>query len=279
MSTLKRSILDALAEAGIKNVTEVETVKNGILCQGYQIETGTNVKPVVYYSPEETVEAFVQKVLRVAEQPIPEVDVENLISKEKLLSDTTYLCLQRKGEESLLVKRDYLNLETYVRVNVPLGNEMGSIKITKAMLDQAGVSEDELFEVARANSVKLASICTMAEALGAPAELFGEVPFYVGTYRKEDGSLLGHGAAVLALPEVLHDFLEAHGYENGYILPSSTEEVLLLPMEADPEELSNMVSDVNSSTVDPTMWLENCVYYIDNTGEVTIAASHREEVA
>lgn len=278
--TLKSSILNALA-AGIEaagiEATEIVTVKNGVVCQGYQIETGTSVNPVVYYSPEETVEAFVDRVVKIAEQPTPEIDTENLVSRERLLSDT-YLCLQKEGVEDL-VKRPFLNLELFVRLNVDfigLSGEKGSIKVTKQILENSGLTEDELFEAARKNSVEKVKICTMAEALGAPEELFCDVPFSVMTYSDNC-----HGAAILALPEVIGQFCNERGYEQVYILPSSTEEVLLLPTEtADPSELSAMVYDVNSSTVDPVLQLDPVVYLYDSlTQTVSIASSYRKEVA
>ncbi len=274
MCTLTNSILEALAAEGI-NAAETETVKNGVVCRGYQIDTGSNMSPVVYYSPDETAEAFVEKVIRIADQDAPKIDVDNLVSRERLLNNTV-ICVQKRGFE-ILVKKDFLNLEIYIRLTVefPGRNDSGSIKVTPQILEQAGLTEEEVFEAARKNSLKMAKICTMAEALGAPEELFEEVPFFVGIY--EDKC---HGAAILAIPEVLTAFAEERGYENLYILPSSTEEILLLPAETtDPSELANIVNDVNTSTVEPMLQLEPCVYLFDaETQEVTIASSYREEV-
>ncbi len=284
MSTLKKngisnaSIIDALTAAlsskGIPAVA-VETVKNGIIMTGFQIDNGTNVKPVVYYSSEETVEAFVEKVIRIKEQPAPKIDTENLISKERLLKDTV-LCLQKRSSEDL-VKRDFLNLELYVRLFVPMGSEetTGSIKVKEEILRSAGMSKDELFEAAKANSSKIATVTSMAEALGAPPELFEEAPFYVGTYRKANGSLIGHGAAVLALPEILHQFCAEKGLDMVYLIPSSTEEVLLLPVEkVDSDEVVAMIAEINATIVDPVLWLEPVLYVFDNESmEVTIVAS------
>ena len=91
MSTL----LNALKESGI-TVKEVETVKNGVSCTGYQIDTGTNIKPVVYYSPDETIEAFVARVCEIAKKPVPQVDVE-MITSRKYLLEKSFICLQKKG--------------------------------------------------------------------------------------------------------------------------------------------------------------------------------------
>ncbi len=263
-------IIEALAKVGV-TAAVVETVKNNVVCHGFQIDNGTNVKPVVYYSSEETLEAFVEKVLKIADQPAPEIDTDNLVSKKALLNNSI-LCIQKQSAENL-VKREYLNVELYVRVMVDFDKDnQGSIKISPQILDQAGLTEDELFDTARNNSVARATIGTMAEALGIPEELFGEVPFFVGTYRENKC----HGAALLALPEVLHDFCESRGYKKVWILPSSTEEILLLPIEdVDPGELSAMVNEVNTTNVDEVLCLEPVCYQFDNkTQEVSIASSY-----
>jgi len=152
--------------------------------------------------------------------------------------------------------------------------------LTPQILSQSGLSKDELFDAAKSNSVEVASITSMAEALGAPEELFSEIPFHVGTYKDTDGHLMGHGAGILALPEVIHDFCISKGYAGKaiYILPSSTEEILLLPTEsANPEELSSMVSEINASTVDPILQLEpTCYIFDDSTQEVRIASAYYE---
>ncbi len=269
--TLK--IQEALAARGV-DVKEVETIKNGVKCQGFQIQSEGRVRPVVYYSAEETIEAFVEKVIEIANRPTPDVDVDNLITRENLLNNT-FLCLQKQGSEEI-IKRKYLNLELYVRLAITdfFGSDSkASTKVTRQMLEMIGVNEEELFAAARKNSLFKAQICSLAEALGLPEEMFGEAPFYVGSYSDKC-----HGAAVLALPEVIHSFCHEKGFEQLYILPSSTEEVLLVPdMTGDPAMLANMVNEVNCTEVDPVMQFDPIVYlYDDATKTVIIAASFDE---
>lgn len=277
MSTISQStltkIMDALAAEGIEAV-EMETFKNGIPCTGFRIHTGSTVSPVVYYSPDETVEAFVEKVRMVLDQPAPAFDVESLISRERLL-DNSFLCLQKKGTEQI-VKKSYLNLELYVRlaVDAPGDDESRvSIKVTPQILEYTDLSEEDLWAAAATNSLEWATILSMPEAIGMPEEMFDPIPFYVGTYKDKC-----HGAGILALPEALHGFCETKKIGKVYILPSSTEEVLLLPIDsADPAELSTMVHEVNISMVDPVLRMEESVFlYDDETRQVSIAATYEE---
>ncbi len=269
MSTLTTTILNALASEGIEAV-EVETVKNGIIFSGIKIDNGKDVNPVLYYSSEETVDEFVQRAREIAQMTTPELDPINLICRERLLNDTT-LCVQKRGYEQI-VKEEYLNLEAFVRLNVDFANEAnrGSIKVTKQMIESAGITEEELFAAAKMNSEERVRISSMAEMLGAPDELFDDVPFYVGTYIDRC-----NGSGILALPRILKNFCEEKGFEQIYLLPSSTEEILILPNEnADPVELSKMVNDINLTAVNPIYRLDPVVYIFDNpASKITIAAS------
>lgn len=272
MSTLTTT----LAAKGI-TATEIDTVRNSNVCKGYILENGTNIKPVIYYSADDTEESFVERAMITVSMPTPHIDAEEMISRENLLSKT-YLCIQKQGEEPI-IKKKFLDLELYVRlgVDIPDDESKGSIKVTPALINRAGLSEDELFAAAERNSIKKVTISSMTEVLeelGVPADLINETPFYVATYHDRT-----HGAGIMALPEVLHNFCEEKGYSRISIIPSSIEEVLLLPVESiDPEDLAAMVSDVNRSTVDPTLQLNPTAYtYDDATRKVSIASSIREE--
>ncbi len=270
-STLK--IKNALAARGV-DVKEVETIKNGVKCQGFQIQSDEKVRPVVYYSPDQTIEAFVERVIEIANRATPKLDVDNLITRENLLNNS-FLCLQKQGTEEI-VKKKYLNLELYVRLAITdfsFSDSQASTKVTSQMLEMTGVSEEELFEATRKNSLFMAQITSLAEALGLSEDFVGEAPFYVGTYSDKC-----HGATVLALPEVIHSFCQEKGFEQLYIIPSSTEEVLLIPdMTGNPAMLAQMVNEVNTSEVDPVMQFDPVVYlYDDATETVSIAASFYE---
>lgn len=269
MSTL----LNALNECGFV-VKEIEAIKNGVNCKGYQIDNGTNIKPVIYHSPEESIEAFVARAIEIAKSPVPQIDVEKITSHEYLL-DNTFVCLQKKGNEEIC-KRTFLDLEMYVRIGVDFADgTSGSIKVTQGILEKAGMSEDQLYEAAIQNSEKKAHVTSMAETLGMMTEeLFGENLFYVATYHDK-----AHGAGIMAVTKILHEFCEKKGYGKIYILPSSTEEVLFIPNGyMDPESLAVMVNCVNEETVDPKLQLNPTVYlYDDNLGAVTIAFSYNKK--
>lgn len=72
------------------------------------------------------------------------------------------------------------------------------------------------------------------------------------------------GAAVIARPEVLAEAAEVLKGDY-YVLPSSVEEVLLIPAKCwdDPEKLNQMVREINEEMVEPRNHLSNHVQYYD----------------
>ena len=84
-------------------------------------------------------------------------------------------------------------------------------------------------------------------------------PFYVIT---NDSKV--DGAVAIASKAALEQAYEVVG-ENFYILPSSRHEILALPesLVKDPEELRQMVCDVNENQVEPKDRLSDNVYYYD----------------
>lgn len=82
-----------------------------------------------------------------------------------------------------------------------------------------------------------------------------------------------NGASAMIYPNVLHDFAVSH-QSNLYILPSSTHEIILIPINQrlTKESLRQMVIEVNQTQVAPEEVLSNEVYYYDyKNDELSIA--------
>lgn len=154
----------------------------------------------------------------------------------------------------------------------------GAIQIEIAHLDKWGISEEELFETARRNTMEklgteimgMNEILTeiLAEKAGAADErevelmlknMETEVPMYVMTLRGRY-----FGAACICYKEVLQAFGE-RCRKNFYILPSSVHELILVPDSGreEPEELQRMVREVNAGHVAPEERLSDQVYYFN----------------
>ena len=123
-------------------------------------------------------------------------------------------------------KQNLLNLELFMRVYIgDDADEFGSVKVNDALLRASGLAENELWGHAYRNTRKELRTPSLAETLGLPEELADSVPFIVvNTVNAHDGG------AALAFPDIFHDICLKKHVNQCYILPSSVEEVLALPV-------------------------------------------------
>lgn len=273
MRNFENSIIDTLKNEGIE-AESVEIVKNGIPCKGLRvIKKGCDISPIIYYSQQDTTEAFLSRVRSALMSDVSSPTA--MLTDPDYVRDHVYLAVQRQSKE-LLVKQKYLNIELIMRVMLDLGEQAGtgSVKVTPGLVEQLGIAEDELWKCASANSHVGSNIRSMAEVLGLP-DTDGEQSLYVAT----TGQLTG-GASVLYFPEIFHAFCEDHGEEACYMLPSSTEEILVLRETAldngrlTVNDLVRMVETINEDQVDPILQLEPAVYrYSIDTDEIDVVAT------
>lgn len=156
-----------------------------------------------------------------------------------------------------------------LHVNFDNQDEIGSIKVSSSLLAMAGVTVEDAWKAAMSNMKSVVSIRSMADVLNMPEELF-PVPFHVVT--TENGM---DGASALLYPEIFKSFCQQREVDACIILPSSTQELLVVP---DDEEycydmFAGMVNEVNSTEVDPMIQLDPVVYKYDAiTNKIKIVA-------
>ena len=260
----------ALKKKGIA-CSIIVVYKNGIPIKGFRLNTDNpTVSPIIYCEEGESEDAFVKRA--------QEAVGTSYEFKPKFLHDKDYirknvfLSVQKRSCEKTL-KRALLNLEVVVRllVDTPQKNadHTGTIKITPSFLDLVKMNPDEIWDNAIQNSKERLTIHSMNELLGFPLD--DSNPFYVAI--SDDGTF---GASALAFPELFEDFCNKHQVDHIWILPSSTQEVLILPDDSQsftPEMLSSLVADVNQTAVEDIIQLDPVVYEYDmkDSGFIRIA--------
>ena len=169
------------------------------------------------------------------------------------VKDHVYIGIQRQGKERL-VKKEFLNLELIMRVYLDLDGKgkTGTTKVTEDYVRAiGGVTVDDLWRHAIENSRSLYRIRPMGDILG-----IDDIGMYVAASDK-----LIDAASVIYFREYFRGFCQDHGCDSCYILPSSTQEMIVLPHEvcrgvADTQTMANMVMDINASEVDPVIQLD-----------------------
>lgn len=182
--------------------------------------------------------------------------------------------------ESLIeqsISKEFLDLSAVVRVVLKMDKEgMSSMVLSKGAAEILGMTEEEIYAAALANTLrlfppKLMNLGRYVEmSIGGKLTLGeDEVTTYILTNQKEvDGAIYFMSPEVVgAIAEALEDDL--------YILPSSVNEVLLVrasELEGGVDELKEIVRDVNETVVSEKDILSYSVYHYDKENGITIAA-------
>lgn len=274
---MRDKIVEKLRERGY-NAEITNVVKNGVTMCGLTFrETESNIAPTIYIDEylnctDGELSGVVDKIIESYEKAIedtPDVDVDKLMNWE-WAKDNLQLCIQRKGNEDI-VKRDFLNLEEYVRVRV---SEDGTFKVTPRHLNEYGITEETLFKTAWECTLPTIEIedmaAVMAELMGVSIEetkeMMGDNAMIVATNKSKL-----HGAIAMKATEKLAEI--ADRYEKDLaILPSSIHEILLIPVDENTDflALDKMVQEVNATQVEPEERLGDYAYrFIRDTKEIT----------
>lgn len=226
------------------------------------------IKPSIYSEALERIDTpqelimYAQDVL----DNIPDINVNQIISPD-FIKENVVSCVRHMTEdESILKFSVYEDLEEYFRVNLGESSEGSmSVIVTKNMIETVGLDGDELRSIARENLKKQVRIDSMVQVMAemmnlSEDDLLDMMPsdnlMYVGT-----NSSKSHGAAIMLLTDVLDDFCKEQGISELCIIPSSVNEVILIPSAMEEEMINDMISEVNSTQVTECERLSSHCYF------------------
>lgn len=252
----REMIIKALTEKGMEaQVTDV--TKNGVTLQGIALGNG-NVRPTIYIEQfadyaddevEDVVDAIMYQYNKAIED-VPVIDVYNLLNWD-YAKTRLQLCIQQKGNEDI-VKRDFLDLEEYVRVIASTDESgTGSFKVRPEHLERFGITEETLFQAAWDCTVPTIKIEDMSQMVPMP-----EGMMIVATNETKL-----NGAIAMKATEKLVEVADKYGKDLA-ILPSSIHEILLIPIDENTNflYLDAMVQEVNATQLQPEEVLSNYAY-------------------
>lgn len=178
------------------------------------------------------------------------------------------------------------DMAAVVRYQIPDGENEISFLVTKHNMQQYQMSQGEVMETAYKNTASqefdlkkmediMRDILHEQGIRDEMAEAFVEdmdTPMYVLTNRKKI-----NGANALVCPDILEKAYKELG-EPYYVLPSSTHELILVKESygMKPEELRQMVQEVNCTAVQARDLLSNKVFHYD--GRKLSAIQEKEQV-
>lgn len=183
------------------------------------------------------------------------VQLINSSKNKKLLKDSIYMDFKE------------LSLVLYIMATDD-ENGIGKVRVNKAMLDHFKWAEKDILSYALENTVSLFPYkeFPMYELLSKITDCT-DIPNIDITKGKPEIMVLTNsrgvfGATTVFYPNVLKELAEKHG-TSLFLLPSSIHEFLILEDNGiyNPEELKDMVQEVNSSAVSPEEVLSDNIYY------------------
>lgn len=240
----KTEFMDALRNEGF-DVKEVENTKGtGVTWQ--KPDVTCEVAPVVYSNFWEGL-TDISEALDIVP---PSLDVQSILTKE-FFDEHAVLQIAKTNSQADYVTKRRLDLQLSIRLYVPIAN--GTIHVNQAMLDTIGISKEDAFKIATANTKARLSISSIRDTLigmGVSADILPSEES-MGMYVVSSDDKM-FGASVLACPSVIKRFCISKGVSECWIIPSSIHEVILIiNMDATEEQLRNMITDVNTTEVAP----------------------------
>lgn len=159
-------------------------------------------------------------------------------------------------------KHPILNLDAELRIHVHISDSViGTLQVNDFLCNIANIGCDDLWKVAIHNFLEDVCIQSITDFLGFSLPK-NEYNLYVVRTPK-----FMNGAAALCIPEVFQNFCKQHHEHGCFILPSSTEDLIILPYSVRSHlnltNLAELVNEINCEVVNPHLRLDPVSYYYD----------------
>lgn len=283
MNAMTNEILEVIEKrTGYKATVGEVIFKGNVPMTPIVINTGNNaIKPTIYLERFNSIDEMIETITKAvdeADEMYQKIDVNAITdweyAKERIIPRL------RKATYRDDVKRPFLDMEIYYSVFLSEENgQVASTRVDNYLLEKWGVTESDVFEVAKANAEKEAKVISLIDLMMKikretcgllPVEPYdenGAVPMYVITNNQ-----CVNGAASIISTDVMDKVAE---YMDGdvIILPSSIHEVIIIKDgTGNYEDLASMVRDINGEYVASEEVLTNSVYVYDREAkEIRIA--------
>lgn len=210
---------------------EKEVFKNGKPHKAISVQTDNpSVSAIIYdYQIEQMTIDEIVNMLDKSE--VPAIDI--LKDKENI-KNNIYVGLQQSSDTDI-VKRFFHGLDAYLYIRI---SDEATTKVKMSLLDSVGLSVDEAWEIAYANTEKKFTI----------TDMFGMKIASNGKLFDEPCTL---GAGVIAVPSVQEKIKDQFG--RVLIIPSSRHEVIIVPYDLVESYginfFTQMIKEVNDTQV------------------------------
>lgn len=254
-------------EKGLQAAAQIVEKNNNIQMCGLSIrEEGATIAPVIYIDNYVIEDRCVRDIAETTYQLYlkhkpkhADMDVSQYLNWSYVKDNVFLRIVSAENEAKDFVKRTLLDMVYYPVITFIIEGNVGSITVKNNILEEIGVTEDEIFAAASFNTIRNAKASSMAETL---ANLLGQFPMEKEEVEHEKKGLEEmivvtnqndtNGAGILACDSYMDMLCDKYADGgNLVVFPSSIHEVIVIPYKEndDMNNYSNMVSEVNMTQV------------------------------
>lgn len=255
---------------------------NGIKRYGITlVEQGINISPTIYleeyyqqFEEGSSMETIVKDILRLYGKIRFERswEGENLKDYPHIRGKIIYRLINREANKELLREVpfvEFMDLAVVFYVLLEVSHYgMATMMIRNEHLKMWNTTKEEIYQYAKRNTEILLpdefkTMRAVIEELTGWKESVGKDIMYILS-----NELRSFGAAAILYEGILKRIGDRLG-ENYYVLPSSVHEMIIIAQSEAPkkEELSEMVTEINQTQVEPEEVLSNHAYFYDREQE------------
>lgn len=289
---LKASVMDKLNDKD--NVKEIEikevTKNNSQVCTGMVFKNDSNIAPIIYFDDmykdfnngtpiDDLAERMVNSYRD--SQNVGKIDMDQFFDFDKV-KDKIFVCARNAEKNSEQLKDVPHEIKNDVAIMYKIevqrnGEGLGAVTITDDLMKQYGVDINDISNIAWENTKRMYPVDfnDMTDVLkrmmfpdGFPVgdDMMDMMEEHRGEMYVLTNSFGVNGAVYAFDNDVLKDISEKIGDTNLIILPSSINEVIILPQKnvESKESLRGIVGEVNQSDAVPESdFLSNNIYCYD----------------
>lgn len=290
--TLINQLHELLGE-GYTVKCEVISKNNGTRHEGILIKSDASPLAPSFYTEQlyqayldgESIFVISRKVVRAYHEETEKRKNFNFSYFKKAYDRVAFRLVNKEWNSELLEDvphRNFLDLAIVYYIPIPFDDETyATCAITYDLMEQMELTEEELYELAVANTPKLfegkfqpmgSLLCEMAERLGIPLNDFAdsETLMYIVSNQKAM-----YGASAILYDGFLKKNLEGLGYDKLLILPSSVHECILIPYYKDfilVDYFNCMIRQINEEQVEAHEVLADHAFIYDLANDtITVA--------
>lgn len=191
--------------------------------------------------------------------------------KKQEFLNSLYIALQKKSDNESIVKKDteFEGIEKYLRCKVKIGLGVMYPILTKGVLTEYGITEEEAWQCAEKNTFSETLIEPLEKFLIEKYHLTEEIHSMVSNCRFHIVTNLSEmcGASGILNTEAIKEYAKNVLHTNRIaMLPSSIHEVLIMALKEGEEKdynLDGLVNEVNRTSVSPEEQLSDRAYIIN----------------